>query len=377
MTELGGGIDELEVDISLLAIKGRGKEGLSEDEGSLSDTDGAALDHDVVIEDITVVGESTDGSDVLKSDIGFSGGVVIGFSGGLAESVDSLVELSSVVVSVLTGSGDSPSDSFGMPRSDATDLSETLVSLSGQLSDSVSGDDSLVTVTLGDTDDISEVSSGEHVVNSDFLLEVGEGPVDFLVDGSSVDLDFQQGGLDLADVGDVLHLGVGQDSDDGGSSLDEGDGLVDVLSPVLGGLVLLESSVVVLASVSLVESSDDRLVQVLGEDGLDLLETSRGVDVSDDSDDHHLGHFDDGHGFHDFLLVKSGSRLLDFSDDVGHAGFESDKCGKMDGLGGIILGELADYIVTWLINLLFPLCFFVLFLGRNPREPHLGCSNFL
>jgi len=96
-----------------------------------------------------------------------------------------------VMVSVLSSSGNSPSDSFGMPSSDATDLSETLVCLSGELSDSVSGSNSFVPMSLGDSDNIGETSSGEDVVNSDFLFEVGVGPFDFLFDGSSVDLDFK------------------------------------------------------------------------------------------------------------------------------------------------------------------------------------------
>lgn len=191
MSEFGRGINEFQVDLRLFSIEGGGEERVSKDKSSLSDTDGATFKHDVVIKDASVMRETSERGNVLLSDISFSSGIVIGFSGGFTDSVDSLVEFSSVMVTVLSGSGNSPSDSFGMPCSDATDLSETLVCLSGELSDSVSGGNSFVSMSLGDSDNISETSSGEDVVNSDFLFEVGVGPFDFLFNSSSIDLDFK------------------------------------------------------------------------------------------------------------------------------------------------------------------------------------------
>ena len=44
---------------------------------------------------------------------------------------------------------------------------------------------------------------------------------------------------------------------------------------------------------------------MLSEDSLNFLKTSGGFDVSNNSDDDHLGDFDDGDGFNDFLLVES------------------------------------------------------------------------
>ena len=99
MSELGRSIDELEVD-GLEKFSGSGgKEGFSEEDESLLGANSSALDDDEVISDNTVVRETTQGSDVLLSDVGISGGVVLGSASlSLADSVDLLVQLSSVEV---------------------------------------------------------------------------------------------------------------------------------------------------------------------------------------------------------------------------------------------------------------------------------------
>lgn len=167
-------------------------------------------------------------------------------------------------------------------------------------------------------------------------------------------------------MGDVLHLGVAEDSDDAGSSFQKGDNFINGLSPVLRGLVFLEGSEVVFSSVSLVESSDDRLVQVLGEEGLDFLETSGGIDVSDNSDDNHPGAFDDGNGLDDFFLVKSGSGFANLSDDVSHTSFESNEGGKMNRLRGVVLGKLS-YLSSMLLRSLS---------GKEPEGSTSGMFKF-
>lgn len=99
MSELGRSIDELEVDGLQELARSGGKEGFSEENESLLGTDAAALDDDEVISDNTVVRETTQRSDVLLSNISIGGGIVLGTSSlALADSVDLLVELSSVEV---------------------------------------------------------------------------------------------------------------------------------------------------------------------------------------------------------------------------------------------------------------------------------------
>lgn len=138
----------------------------SEGQGSLLNTDAASLDHDEVLSDSTVVRESTHRGDVLLGQISLGGGVVLGSSAlSLSDVVDSLVDLGSVVVTHLTSSGDGPGDSGWMPSSDTTDLSVTSVGLLWQELWSPSLDDTLETVSLGDTDDIESTSDVEDIGN--------------------------------------------------------------------------------------------------------------------------------------------------------------------------------------------------------------------
>lgn len=133
VTNLTGGIDELQVDLFKSSSAGLRNQALSEDQRSLLGTDAASLDHDVVVVDDSVVGEASQWGDGLFSQIGFSGsvGVTTFVLDSDTDSVDFLVDFSSVVVSVLTSSGDAVTDSCWMPASDTTDSSETSVGLSG------------------------------------------------------------------------------------------------------------------------------------------------------------------------------------------------------------------------------------------------------
>jgi len=120
-----------------------------------------------------------------------------------------------------------------MPSSNTSDLSETLVSLSGKLLCVPSRSDSMVTSTLGDTDNIDHLSLGEYGVDSNIFLEVGSDPVDLLADGTSVDLDFDEMCLLLAE-GKTLHLGVADSSDGSRVFLEHGQVTLDGLFTVFG-----------------------------------------------------------------------------------------------------------------------------------------------
>ena len=80
---------------------------LSQQHESLLGAYAAALDQQEIVSHHTVVGESSQGGYVLFSKIGLSGGIVLG-SGpfALSNSIDLLVNLGSVEVTFLTGSGD-------------------------------------------------------------------------------------------------------------------------------------------------------------------------------------------------------------------------------------------------------------------------------
>lgn len=99
MSELGRGIDEFKVDGFQELAGSSSEERFSEEDESLLRSNTAALDDDEVVSDNTIVGESSQRSDVLFSEIGISGCVVLGASSlALSDSVDLLVELSSVEI---------------------------------------------------------------------------------------------------------------------------------------------------------------------------------------------------------------------------------------------------------------------------------------
>jgi len=127
VTELGGSIDELQVDLFKSRSLGVGKQALSESKDSLLRSDAASLDHHEVVVHFSVVRESSHGSDVLLGQIVLRCGIVKdGFTvldvNSLTDSVDLLVHLSSVVVSLLTSTGHGELDTRRMPSSDTSDL---------------------------------------------------------------------------------------------------------------------------------------------------------------------------------------------------------------------------------------------------------------
>jgi len=81
---------------------------------------------------------------------------------------------------------------------------------------------------------------------------------------------------------------------------------------------------------------------MLGPDGGKGSETSGGFDVTNNTTDNNGRSFEDSDSFDDFLLVELGTDLIDISKNVGHTSLEDGESGKVDGLGGIILG-VASY----------------------------------
>lgn len=337
MTELGRGIDELEVDLLQGGSGSRRSQRLSQDGDSLLGTGGATLEHDEGVLDETVVGEATHRVDGLLGDVVGGGTRLIRST--LRDSVDLLVDLSSVMVTVLTRSGNGEHDLGRMPSTDTGDLSQTLVGLSGQLLGSPSVGDTFETVTLGNTNDINALVLLEDGGDIDSLFKVVLGELDLVGNGTTVDLDLHQVCLLLLQTG-LSELGVCQDSNDGAVlpdslefSTDGGTVGVGVLLGVLGEGLLLGLVPV------LVESSLDFVGQVFSPDGGQGSKTSGGLDVTDNTNDDHGRGLDDGNGLDDFSLVHLGSGSVKVSDDMGHTSLVAHESGKMNRLGRIILGE--------------------------------------
>lgn len=342
MSDLGSGIDELKVDLFKGSSGNLRNQTLSQKDSSLLWTNAASLDQDEVFSDDTVVWETTERSDSLLSQVVGSrsvGGTTF-ISDTDTDSVDFLVHFGSVVVTELTSSGDLESNSGRMPSSDTSDLSETSVGLSWESLDTESADDTFVTFTLGDTEDVDHFVLVEDLGNSDFLLEVLSGEVDLLGDGTSVDLDFEDVSSLLSEV-ELIHLGVDDNSDNLAVFLDSvefsGDVLlISPLSTVLGESLLLGVHPV------FIESSLELGGQVLGPDGGQSSETSWSFDVTNNTADNDWWGFEDSGGFNDFLLVELRSDLIDISEDVGHTSLEDRESGEVDWLRGIVLWEASN-----------------------------------
>jgi len=353
VTLLGGGIDELELDGLESSSGGLLEERLSEGDGSLLGSADTALDHDEVRLDKTVLNKATNGVDALVGDIGFGGSVVLdllavdGVEAG-TDSVDLLVDLGSVMVTLLTRSGNGEGDSRWMPGTNTGDLSETLVSLSGELLGVPSASDTMVTSTLGDTDNIDHLSLVEDGVDGDLLFEVVGGPVDLVGDAvSTIDLDFDDVSL-LLSKRKTLHLGVADSSDGLSVLLDHGDISLDGLLAILGlpSLGSLGEGLLLGVVPASVESSLGFVRDVVGPDGLDGSWSVGGLDVTGKTDDLEWWGLDDGNGFDDLLLVDGRAWLLSLSDDVSHTGLEAHEGSKVNWLGSIILWEGLD-LTTW------------------------------
>ena len=170
--------------------------------------------------------KATNGVDRLVGDVDLGGTVVLdelavdGVVAG-ADAVDLLVDLGTVMVTLLTRSGNGEGDTGWMPCTNTGDLAETLVSLAWELLGVPSGSDTVVTATLGDTNGVDHLVLGEDGVDGDLLLEVVVAPLDLLGNGATVDLDLDQVGLLLAE-GESLHLSVADGAD--------GDGVLQVIS---------------------------------------------------------------------------------------------------------------------------------------------------
>jgi len=129
MTKLGTGIDELERSLGNLLERRAALlwyKAAAESEHSLLWSDDASLHHEEIVLDDTIVWETAHRCDALLGEIKLGGGVLLVVA--LADAVDLLVDLGTMVVTVLTGASDGVRDTSRMPRADAGDLAETLES---------------------------------------------------------------------------------------------------------------------------------------------------------------------------------------------------------------------------------------------------------
>lgn len=206
----------------------------------------------------------------------------------LANTENLVVARGPVVVTHLTGTSNSPLDVVRMPGTNTGDLTQTLVRLTGQLGGTPPSGDTLVTVTLGDGNDIDHLVLLEDAVDLDGLLEQVAGKVDLVGDLATVDLNLHQVRLLLL-KGSLADLGVGKHTHNRAVLLDAlqlaGDGGAAVVCVLLG--VLGEGLLLALVPV-LVEPALDLVTQVLSPHRGERAETTGSLDVSDNTDSNKL-----------------------------------------------------------------------------------------
>merc|ERR1719199_810071 len=189
VTNLGGGIDELDFGVKNSEGRCLWEHCLSNGDNSLSWSHDSTSDHDEVLVDNTVVRESTNWGDVFNMRILLSGGVVGSTSRGTSSnSVDLLVDLGSVEVTLITSSSNSPLNGRWMPSTDTGNLSETSMGLSWESGDTESLDNTSGSVTLGNSNGINHLVVGEDLTDGDLVLELLSGPLDLIGNGSTVNL---------------------------------------------------------------------------------------------------------------------------------------------------------------------------------------------
>lgn len=150
-------------------------------------------------------------SDLLLGDIEVGRCVALVVT--LADAVDLVVDGGTVVVTHLTSTGNSPLDVGRMPGTDTGNLAETLVRLARKLLGAPSGGDTVVSVTLGNGNDVDHLVSLEDGGDLNGLLEKTVTELDLVGDAATVDLDLHKVGLLLLERG-LGDLSVGEDTDD-------------------------------------------------------------------------------------------------------------------------------------------------------------------
>ena len=114
------------------------------------------------------------------------------FLARLADLVNLLVHLSAVVVPILTSASNSIGNPSRMPGTDTGDLAETPVGLAGKASDTPTRDNTFITLTLSDTNDVNHLVLLEHSINWDLLLKELVSIVHLIGNGTTIDLDLHE-----------------------------------------------------------------------------------------------------------------------------------------------------------------------------------------
>lgn len=110
----------------------------------------------------------------------------------LADLVNFLVHLSAVVISILTSTSNSVGNPSRMPGTNTGNLAETPVGLARKAGNTPTGDNTFITLTLGDTNDVNHLILLEDSFNRDFLLKKLVAIVHLICDSATINLDLHE-----------------------------------------------------------------------------------------------------------------------------------------------------------------------------------------
>jgi len=258
MAKLGRSVDELEFHLLQSISVGWIEEGLSEGQNSLLGSHDTSLEDEEIVVHLSVSHKTSNRGNSLLGEIKLGGGA--GLVVLLSDSVDLLVHFCSVVVSMLTSTRDSIADSSGMPGSDTSNLSQTLVRLSGKLSGSPTGSHTFKSLSFGDSTHIDHSVLLKDGIDWDLFLKQIVTKLDLLLNSSTINLNLHNVGLLLHF--DSPHLGVSEHTNHSAVFVDSGEFLFDnclILGDCLR--VLGEGFLLRLVPI-LVEPPSDLLAQV-------------------------------------------------------------------------------------------------------------------
>jgi hypothetical protein len=213
--------------------------------------------------------------------------------------------------------------------------------LTGKTGDSPTGDNSSKTLTLGNSDNINVFVLGKDGVNSDFLLKESlcESNLGSSI-STSVNLDLHDVSLLDAKV-ELLDLTVCNHTNNSAELADAVKFMLNILSTISSVLlgVLGESLLLTLVPV-LVTTTLELLGKMLCENGSKSPQSTRGLDVSYNTNDDHGRGLEDGDSVNDLALVHEGTGTVDSTDNVGHSSLVSAEGGEVGRSRGVeVLGE--------------------------------------
>ena len=337
MAKLGRGVNELERNLLKVTARGVDLVRLTDGKNTLLHTRAATLDHDKVVLHNTVVREATHRGDRLLRRVKLRRGR--GLVSTVTNAVDLLVQLSTVVVTILTRASHREHNVGRVPGTDTGDLAETLVGLARQLLGTPTGSHTLVTLTLGNTNNVDVLVLREQAANIHSLLKETVGKVHLLRDRATVDLDLHKVGLLLLQAR-VAQLGVRKDTDNSAVLADTLELTGDRLTAVLRVLLSVLGESLLLAAVPvLVEAALNLIREVLGPDSGERAEATGGLDVTNDTDNHHRRGLDDRSSLNDLALVQLRTGTVEVTNDVSHTSLVTHEGSQVDWLLGVVLRE--------------------------------------